>query len=148
MEIFKKIVLIMVLLLFVVSCCQRPAITKIERDTISITVKERAFSLADSLKIKVVSDSSINIKPFIGELTKAINQKDTVLIKYFYPQNRIELKYITPPDTSRREVKERKEIQTITRSRAWWEIPLFISIGIALVLVLYVFRKVRNGYFG
>lgn len=130
------------------SCCPRTAVTRDTHDSVVVQVKERSFSVQDSLKIFIKNDSLIQTKSFEGILEKILERdgrRDTILINYKFPENRISVEYKTLPDTTRHETRTEKTSETKLIERPWHEPFVYVGIGVigALILAAIIFLIIK-----
>lgn len=156
-RIFKKII-IFTLLAFagsLISCASsKPApartdslFSEYRRDSVFQGTRDASFKVADSLRIVHASDTAVLIKPFTGELIRAMPRVrdgrliyDTLKIYYKLPQNKIDVELKSLPD-SLYQIRDTHEYNKITEKyinveKPWWYALVLAGAGLAAGIII------------
>ncbi|MCX7880790.1 MAG: hypothetical protein N2517_09030 [Ignavibacteria bacterium] len=103
-------------------------------DTIQIIKPiEKIIVKQAKAKIKYTRDTVIVFKPFEAIMDTILN-KDTIQVKYFYPENLFDFRFTRQPDTLRIPFPTYIDDQ---KSKGWWKEPLLFATGVLLGYIIF-----------
>lgn len=137
----KKIIILISIILILAACCPRPTIIRNETtkaDSTLITISRDSLKLITQPRLEYRTDTVFITSPF-SAIVDTVVLKDTIKIKYRFPENELTADIRRSPDSVYKVTVTKHVTDTVyvggASEYAWWELLL---LSIALVVIGYV----------